>query len=144
MSPRRMSADENVITKSLVGWVERLTPDRTVTILLFLAIFFAACFTPAQNDTWWHLRAGEETWRLGAVQLRDTFSHTAYGTYWPNQEWLGEVVFYALYSTGGLPLMTAFAAVLIITSWGLVWAVTPGPVMRRAPLCALAIMCCAR
>jgi hypothetical protein len=140
-----MSADETVIAKPLAaGWADRLTPDRTVTILLFLAIFFAACFTPAQNDTWWHLRAGEETWRLGAVQLRDTFSHTAYGTYWPNQEWLGEVVFYALYSAGGLPLMTAFAAVLITASWVLVWAVTPGPVMRRAPLCAVALMSCAR
>ncbi|HEY7169294.1 MAG TPA: hypothetical protein VH417_00530 [Vicinamibacterales bacterium] len=140
-----MSADENVIARPLVArWVDRLTPDRTVTILLFLAIFFAACFTPAQNDTWWHLRAGEESWRLGAVQLRDTFSHTAYGTYWPNQEWLGEVVLYALYSAGGLPLMTAFAAVLITASWALVWAVTPGPVMRRAPLCAVALMSCAR
>jgi hypothetical protein len=139
-----MSADENVIAKPRVGWVDRLTPDRTVTILLFLAIFFAAGFTPAQNDTWWHLRAGEETWRLGAVQLRDTFSHTAYGSYWPNQEWLGEVVLYVLYSAGGLPLMTAFAAVLIIASWALVWAVAPGPVMRRAPLCAVALMSCAR
>jgi hypothetical protein len=140
-----MSADENVILNSrLAGWIDRMTPDRTFTILLFLAIFFAACFTPAQNDTWWHLRAGEETWRLGAVQLRDTFSHTAYGTYWPNQEWLGEVALYVLYSAGGLPLMTAFAAALITASWALVWAVTPGPVTRRAALCAVAIMCCAR
>jgi hypothetical protein len=140
-----MSADENVIVKvRVVQWVERLTPDRTVTILLFLAVAFAACFTPAQNDTWWHLRAGEETLRLGAVQLHDTFSHTAYGTYWPNQEWLGEVVLYALYAAGGLPLMTAFAAVLILASWALLWQVAPGPVTRRTALCAVAIMCCAR
>jgi len=140
-----MSADENVIAKDRIAeWIDRLTPDRTVTILLFLAIAFAACFTPAQNDTWWHLRAGEETWRLGGVQLRDTFSHTAYGTYWPNQEWLGEVVLYVVYAAGGLPLMTAFAAVLIAASWTLVWAISPGPATRRAALCALAIMCCAR
>jgi hypothetical protein len=139
-----MSADENVIAKAQGGWIDQMTPDRTVTILLFLAIFFAACFTPAQNDTWWHLRAGEETWRLGAVQLRDTFSHTAYGTYWPNQEWLGEVALYTLYAAGGLPLLTAFAAVLITASWALVWAITPGPVTRRAALCAVAVMCCAR
>jgi hypothetical protein len=90
------------------------------------------------------MRAGEETLRLGTVQLRDTFSHTAYGTYWPNQEWLGEVVLYILYAAGGLPLMTAFAAVLITASWVLVWRVTPGPATRRAALCAVAIMCCAR
>jgi len=140
-----MSADENVIANPRVAqWLERLTPDRTVTVLLFLAVIFAACFTPAQNDTWWHLRAGEETVRLGSVQLRDTFSHTAYGTYWPNQEWLGEVVLYVLYAAGGLPLLTAFAAALIAASWALLWAVTPGPVTRRAALCAVAMMGCAR
>lgn len=128
----------------MAEWIDRLTPDRTITILLFLAVGFAACFTPAQNDTWWHLRAGEETWHAGAVQLRDTFSHTAYGTYWPNQEWLGELVLYLLYAAGGLPLMTVFAALLITASWALVWSITPGAVTRRAALCSLAIMCCAR
>src|SRR3954468_962485 len=142
---RCMSAHKSVIAqRSMSEWIDRLTPDRTITILLFVAGAFAACFTPAQNDTWWHLRAGEETWRAGAVQLHDTFSHTAYGTYWPNQEWLGEVVLYLLYAAGGLPLMTVFAALLITTSWALVWSITPGAVTRRAALCSVAIMCCAR
>ena len=65
------------------------------TPLLFVAIAVAACFSPAQNDTWWHLRAGADAWRTGRVPLLDTFSHTAYGASWPNQEWLGEVVLYA-------------------------------------------------
>src|SRR3954470_1969403 len=107
--------------------MRNLTFDRTATGLLFIAIAFAACFTPAQNDTWWHLRAGQETWLAGAVQLRDNFSYTAAGAYCPNQDWLGEVVLYALYRAGGLPLMTAFAAALLSAAWALVWRITPGP-----------------
>jgi hypothetical protein len=120
------------------------TVEAFATALLFLAIAAIACLTPAQNDTWWHLRAGEQTWQMGAVQLRDTFSHTAYGAYWPNQEWLGEVVMYALYRAGGLPLMTASAASLIVISWAFIWRATPGAATRRATLCAVAFMCCTR
>lgn len=121
-----------------------LTLDQLFTILLFIVIAFAACFTPAQNDTWWHLRAGAETWRAGRVQLVDTFSHTAYGAYWPNQEWLGEVVLYGLYKIGGLPVMTAFAAALATASWVLIWRVTPGRDASRIALCATALMICTR
>ena len=52
---------------------------------------------PAQNDTFWHLRAGFEAWHGGMPLYRDTFSHTAFGQYWPNHEWLTQAVFYAAY-----------------------------------------------
>ena len=41
----------------------RFTFDHLAVALLFLAIFATACLMPAQNDTWWHLRVGQEMWR---------------------------------------------------------------------------------
>ena len=64
-----------------------------------------ACLMPMQNDTWWHLRAGQEMWTRGMVMLTDEFSFTAYGAEWPNHGWGSEVIFYALYFVGGLPLL---------------------------------------
>src|SRR5688572_14381369 len=79
-----------------------VTFKRYAAALFCLAVATAARVMPAQSDTWWHLRAGEEIWRLRAVPLRDSFSHTAYGGYWPDHEWLTQVVFFGLYRAGGL------------------------------------------
>jgi len=121
-----------------------LSRDQFLTALLFIAIAVAACFSPAQNDTWWHLRAGADAWRTGRVPLLDTFSHTAYGASWPNQEWLGELILYGLYRLGGLPLMTAAAATLVTVSWWLIWRLTPVSIPWRIGLCAMAILPSAR
>jgi hypothetical protein len=40
--------------------------------------------------------------------------------------------------------MTACAALLVTASWVLIWRLTPGIVTRRAALCSVAVMCCAR
>jgi hypothetical protein len=117
-----------------LGW---LTFDRLVALLLFVTVAAFACVMPAQNDTWWHLRAGEEIWRSGEVSLRDTFSHTVYGGYWPEQEWLSEAVFYAIYRVGGLPLLTAAAATVATATWIIIWLLTPGPPKLRLLLVAL-------
>jgi hypothetical protein len=95
---------------------------------------------PAQSDTWWHLRTGEEIWRTGSVQLRDSFSHTVNGGYWPNHEWLSQVVFFGLYRAGGLPLFTAAAALLVSATWWMVWSLTEGHPTRRLVLVSLAVI----
>ena len=85
------------------------TFDRLLTGLVFLAIGVACALTPMQTDTWWQLRAGRDMWVSRSVLLTDVYSHTAYGTFWTNHEWLAEVVFYGLVKAGGLPLLTLFA-----------------------------------
>jgi hypothetical protein len=107
------------------------TFDRLLTTLLFLAIALAAFLMPAQGDTWWQLRAGQEMWRSGHVLLRDTFSHTVNGAFWPNHEWLSQVVFYAVYAAGGLPLLTIVSAAAVMAAWWLVWKLTPGSTRFR-------------
>ena len=60
----------------------RLTFDRLATGLLFLAIFATACVMPAQNDTWWHLRAGQLILAKGGLLGTDPFTYTAAGHAW--------------------------------------------------------------
>jgi hypothetical protein len=103
-----------------------LTFERFATALLFLAILLAACLMPAQTDTWWQLRTGEAMWRSHQVMLRDEFSHTVAGGYWPNHEWLAQLVFYAVYRAGGLPMLTALCAAAVTLAWALVGRLTPG------------------
>jgi hypothetical protein len=120
--------------------LDGLTFDRLSGALLFVALGTAACFMPAQSDTWWHLRTGEEIWRTGSVQLRDSFSHTVNGGYWPNHEWLSQVVFFGLFRAGGLPLFTAAAALLVSATWWMVWSLAEGHPTRRLVLVSLAVI----
>jgi hypothetical protein len=122
------------------AWLDGLTFDRLGAALLFVALGTAACFMPAQSDTWWHLRTGEEIWRTGSVQLRDNFSHTVHGGYWPNHEWLSQVLFFGLYRAGGLPLLSAAAALLVSVTWWMVWSLTEGHPARRLVLISLAVI----
>ena len=120
--------------------LDRLTFDRLSAALLFVALGTAACFMPAQSDTWWHLRTGQEIWRTGSVQLRDSFSHTVTGGYWPNHEWLSQALFFGLFRAGGLPLFTAAAALLVSATWWMVWWLTEGHPTRRLVLVSLAVI----
>ena len=47
--------------------------------LIFVVLAFRALISPAQNDTFWHLRAGADIWRTGHVPLADSYSYTAAG-----------------------------------------------------------------
>jgi hypothetical protein len=51
--------------------VRGLSFPRLVVGLLFGAIFFTACLMPAQSDTHWQLRVGQELWLTRHVRLTD-------------------------------------------------------------------------
>jgi hypothetical protein len=111
-----------------LSWFSR---ERFAVALLFSGLLLAACLMPAQSDTWWQLRSGEEMWRTGRVMLRDEFTHTVAGEPWPNHEWLSHVLFYLLFALGGLPLLTAFCAAAVTLAWAIAFRLTPGPVLLR-------------
>ena len=119
--------------------IERFTFDRLGTTLLFVAIAAVACMMPAQNDTWWLLRAGQDIWAAHRVLLTDTYSHTAFGAAWPNHEWLSEVLFYAIYKVGGLPLLTLTCASVVTCAWAIVWRETRGPAKFKVLLTAFVL-----
>ena len=71
--------------------------------------------------------------------LTDEFSHTNYGAPWANYEWLSQVVFYRVYASGGMPLLTAMCALLLFGSCVLTWNLIRGSAEDRVLLLALAL-----
>ena len=51
---------------------------------------------------------------------------------------VSQIIFYAVYRAGGLPLLTAFCAALITTAWLLIWSLMRGPFADRLLLAGLA------
>src|SRR6185503_330693 len=109
----------------------RITSERLTAGLVFVALGVLACLAPTQSDTWWLLRAGQDTWRTGVVGLTDQYSHTAAGRFWWNHEWLTEVIFYAVYRLGGLALLTAVCAACMVGTWMLSWRLARGAFEAR-------------
>jgi hypothetical protein len=78
----------------------RASAPRELAIgMLFLMLALRAALVPSQDDTFWHLRAGEEIWRNHRVPHVDTYSFTSGGWPWRDHEWLWQPVSYA--STAG-------------------------------------------
>jgi hypothetical protein len=119
--------------------IERVTFERLQAALLFLAIGVAACLMPAQNDTWWQLRAGREMWLAHRVLVTDTFSHTVGGAFWPNHEWLSQVVLYGAYAIGGAALTTLLCAAAVTGAWLVIWRLAPGATRTKFLLTVVVI-----
>src|SRR4026208_2535743 len=122
------------------GLREFATFDRLLGALLFLLIIAACGLTPMQTDSWWQLRAGRDMWTSRSILLTDVYSHTAYGVFWLNHEWLAEVLYYAMYRVGGLPLVTLFAAALITGGWVFTWVLSKGQAHAAFVWAALALL----
>jgi hypothetical protein len=120
--------------------------DQMAIGLLFIAVAVLALLTPAQPDTFWHLRAGADIWRTGHVPRVDLYSHTAYGTPWPDHEWLSQLLMYAAYRAGrGMPGLELGAAVLIVAAAATAYRLMVGPRLTRFVLLTvgLSIASCA-
>jgi hypothetical protein len=109
--------------------------------LSFLTIAVLACLGPAQADTFWALRAGEDIWRTGRVSLVDAYSHTAAGRPWPDHEWLWQTGLFLSHRLGGFPLATLGAAAFITGAHALAYRMMHGgPRLRGAILVAGAVV----
>jgi hypothetical protein len=108
--------------------------------LIFIALAALACITPAQNDTWWHLRSGQEMWQTGWFLLREPFSYTANGAELHNHWWLSQLAFYAVYSLGGPFLLTIFAGACAVGAVAGSWRLMRGPWELRVALLAWLIV----
>ena len=89
---------------------------------------------PAQSDTWWQLRAGQDMWQSGRLMLSDEYTHTVAGQRWPNHEWLTQVLFFAAHEAGGMALLTGLCALAVTLAWAIVSSLTPGSPLVRVAL----------
>src|SRR3954454_1769773 len=104
---------------------------RHPVFLLFVAIATLACLSPVQNDTWWHLRSGQEMFRTHQLLFTDRFSFTARGEFFWNHSWFSQLLFYALFRIGGLGLLTAACAAAIVAAWLVTWSMMRGAFADR-------------
>ena len=128
MMPQRMVTKERFSSDSLRRPYTTEALAASAVMLVFLTL---AGLLPAQNDTWWHLATGRAIVQDGAIRLVDQFSWTFKGNYWPNHEWLSHVLFFAAYTLGGMPLLTAGGALLAAATVSLVWHSLVGPYLLR-------------
>ena len=94
---------------------------------LFIAValpVLAAMLAPMSTvDLAYQLRAGDEILRSGAIPTADTWTYTAAGTPWFDQQWGSQVILAAVSSVGGwtgLVLLRALLTGLIFASLALV------------------------
>lgn len=99
--------------------------------LLFVAVAFRALLMPAQNDTFWQLRAGADIWRTGHVPLTDSWAFTISGLRWDNHEWLWQALVSGCHWLGGMPLVTLVAAAFVVGSVVMVYRLMVGPRITR-------------
>jgi hypothetical protein len=122
--------------RRLAAW---LTPERTITLIMFTGIATLACLSPAHNDTWWHLRSGQEVARTRAWMSDDRFTFTVHGAFFWNPAWLAQLIFYGLWLLGGFQLLTFVCAGVIVAAWAIVWRLMRGPFTDRLLLLAVAL-----
>lgn len=107
--------------------------------LLFVAVAFRALLMPAQNDTFWHLRAGADIWRTGHAPLTDSYSFTISGLRWPDHEWLWQAFVYGCHRLGGMPLVSLAASTFVVASVGIAYRMMVGPRITRFILLVAAV-----
>ncbi|MEP6653504.1 MAG: hypothetical protein ABJA82_09115 [Myxococcales bacterium] len=96
-----------------------------------------AVLTPAQNDTFWHLRVGADIWRTHQFLRVDTYSHTVAGAAWENHESLTQVLMYLAWRVGGMPALSAAATLLIMVTVAITYRLMVGPPLVRCALLAV-------
>ncbi|HEY6476618.1 MAG TPA: hypothetical protein VI456_08530 [Polyangia bacterium] len=116
-----------------------LTFPQLTAGLLFGALAVCACLMPAHSDSYWHLRAGQEIWRTLRVPLRDHYSYTADGRFWPDHEWLWQAIAYALYRLGGMRLLVAGGAAFVLGATAILYRLMVGSAGTRLVIMLLAL-----
>ena len=119
---------------------ELFTSDQVARWAGFVGLIVAACLMPANADTYWHLRAGQDIARSGQISLVDRYSYTAAGQPWPDHEWLWQLLTYGVHHVGGMPLLTAMSAAMLVGAFALAESLAVGPWWVRLPLFIVSVL----
>lgn len=111
--------------------MQRLTIERTLTIVLFILIFAIAARIPVDTDTWWHLRSGETILQSGFIYT-DPFSFTMQGQAWIDHSWGAQVIMSLFWNVGGYLGLTIYMAGLATAGMIFVWLACTGNGYLRA------------
>ncbi len=111
-------------------------PAIVASLLALVVAGLLAVFPDPDPDIWWHLKTGEVIVTQQTIPRTDPFTYTAEGRPWVTHEWLTEVILYSVHRAGGVNLLLALKALLVLAALGLgAWAALVGdrPRDRLAP-----------
>jgi hypothetical protein len=98
------------------GWLRVRLEQLWLAVPILLVLCFGFLLKLRLVDFWWHLKVGEIIVNTRAIPRADAFSFTANGQLFILQNWLAEIIYYAVYRAGGLPLLVAFNASLLVAA----------------------------
>jgi hypothetical protein len=109
-------------------------PRLWATLAILLPILAAFIANLSTVDLAYHLRAGSEILADGAIPTRDTFTFTAAGEPWVDQQWGAQVILAAVYRLAGWTGLVVLRAALVGLLFGLVFTACrlQGADLRRA------------
>ena len=94
-----------------------------VFLAVALPVVAAVIANMSSVDLTYHLRAGDEILSSGAIPRVDTWTYTAPGAPWVDQQWGAQVVLEAAYRLGGWTGLVLLRAVLVAVIFGSVFAI---------------------
>jgi hypothetical protein len=118
----------------------RLGLDRLWLLLALALPALASLVVPLPAvDLAYQVRAGELILATGAIPVTDTFTFTAHGAAWVDQQWLAQVLLALVHRVGGWEVLAVLRAVLVATAFGFVTAaaLARGAAPRLAAILAL-------
>ncbi len=113
--------------------------SRLVRTLALISLMAMAINPSVANDTWWHLRAGEEILERGEILKSDPFSLTRQGQPWIYPGWLSQVVLFKIFDWFSYAGLNIFTGVMIFIAFLFVWRVLDGRDLLKAFLLLLAV-----
>lgn len=82
-------------------------------VIMLSEVFLLGLVKIWEYDLWYHLKAGELVLNSGVINRLDPFSFSVDNRLWSVQSWLAGVIFYLVYSAGGLYALNILNAVVI-------------------------------
>ena len=110
--------------------------SRLIVWVVFLSVFAMSARVAMDNDTWWHLRAGQWMVENRSLMQVDSFSFTRAGTPWAYPGLWVQVLMYVIFNWFGPGGLNLWAAGLVTLTFWVVWKTLPD----RGFLAAFAII----
>lgn len=114
--------------------------DRYILLVAWLFSLILVTYPIFDFDLYWHLANGREMINTGRIVSEEVFSYTHWGEKFANHEWLGQIVFYALWEKLGPYGLFGFKLLLVVL---LVWLLYRTLRNENTQACVAALLCVA-
>src|SRR3974377_2382761 len=97
-------AEESITSRKIAMKVTRWRLLGIVLgVLLAAHLILLGFFQISDEDTWWHLKAGQLYVTTHSLPAQDPFAFTTAGREWIKYSWLADILFYLVFRAAGFP-----------------------------------------